>query len=145
MSFCWFMQVKLAYFSSEKSVRAPLRCAPAAQHDITALPTKYGYSRQWKRKRDLGEPFQSVPCRTKPNCTAQWKRGYDVTRVLSQNKHPHYLFRMILRETMEVSEGWSMAVALTVMNISKARASSTSISRQGTISVMSPEGADTPG
>ncbi len=67
MNFCWFMQVK--HFSpEEKSVRAPL-CA--AQH-ITAHQVRV-------RKPDLEVSFQSVPRRTKPNCTAQWKWSLSVS------------------------------------------------------------------
>lgn len=54
-----------------------------------------------------------------------------------------YLLRVMLRQAEVASGSWRMAAALTVMNISKVRASSTSSSRQGTISARTPGGADT--
>ena len=49
-----------------------------------------------------------------------------------------YLLRVILRQEVEVSDSWKMFVALTVMNISKQRTSSTSPREQGTIRAMKP-------
>lgn len=55
-----------------------------------------------------------------------------------------YLFRVMLRLLEVFSAGWMMMEPLTVMNISKASASSTSSNGQGTVSAMNPGGADTP-
>lgn len=62
-----------------------------------------------------------------------------------QLTHMLYLFRVTVRQLVALSVSGRMTVALTLMNISKVRASSTSPNSQGTMSAMKPGGADTPG
>lgn len=65
-------------------------------------------------------------------------------RHLAHTESTPYLFRVMVRLLAAVSAAWRMIDPLTVTNISKASASSTSPNRQGTISAMKPGGADTP-